>query len=269
MICPVAESRLRALLKFAEARTPGAMAEYPPVPQAEIEALLDTCPRHVVPALPRAALEVIAWLGGSESNIVSVFGATYTTSIARMLDEIEEQLLAERFFRVAVSRDLEQMVEGDLYVDLSRSDGEDAPLVVLVEEWRGEVPATRGHTILSKALQRIFHGFELHKRGFVGYLAEGYHPKDRTRWQAYADAMATLATRMGLTELLPLRPDLRCYSSPHVALMFDAMGVDLRTPDGYIQVWIGADSRQDFLNYAAQIRSAMPPLPILDEWRIP
>ncbi|PRQ03199.1 hypothetical protein ENSA7_53390 [Enhygromyxa salina] len=187
-----------------------------------------------------------------------------------MLEDLEFQVLADRFFRVAVDRNPEQMTQEDLYVDLSRSDGEDAPLIVLVEEWHGEEPAARGHTILSKALESIFQHFDLNKRGFVGYLAKAYRPhKDDVRWEDYADAMAQLAERMGLAELLEIRPDLRCYSTPALGVMFDAMGVDLRTPDGYIQVWIGAENRDAFLNYAAQIRRAMPPMPILDEWRIP
>ncbi|PRQ03418.1 hypothetical protein ENSA5_16240 [Enhygromyxa salina] len=201
---------------------------------------------------------------------MSVFGATYTTSVAQMLDDLEFQLLANRFFRVAIDRNPEQMTQEDLYVDLSRSDGEDAPLISILEEWTGREPPLRGHTVLSKSLSRVFYDFDLRQRGFLGYLARSYRTHlDGTRWEDYSDAMTRLVERMGLPELIHIRPDVRCYSSSELSLKFEAMGVDLRTPDGYLQIWIGADNRDAFLNYAAQIRSHMPPLPILDEWRVP
>lgn len=268
MTSAVANTHLQELLEFVKARVPSALEEYPPVTRTQTDELLAACSPRVVAALPRAARDVISWLGGSDSKTISIFGAMFTTSIILMLEDLEFQVLADRFFRVAIDRNPEQMTQDDLYIDLTRSNGEDAPLIVLGEEWCGEQTAARGHTILSMAISRVFHDFELAKRGFRGYLAEGYLPEESdTRWEDYSIKMASVAERMDLQELFALRPDLRCYSTPDVAMMFNAMGGDLRTPDGYIQIWIGAENRDAFLNYAAQIRSAMPPLPILDEWR--
>ncbi len=280
MIVAVASLDLRTLLEFAESRAPGTLARYPEVSAAQIDQLLRACPPKVAHSVPQAAIDVLHWLGGSDDNTIAIFGAPYSTSITRMLDDLEYQVLAERFFRVAVDRSLQGMAEENIYIDLERvyAGGADAPLLIIFDEWTGEAPPDRGHTILTSAAQRIFYDFDLSQRRIFGHLGR-YDEEAPELWKLYSQKLDLIIRKMGLTEAFASIPspswdhrkrdDLRCYSDSRIAIMFDAIGSGIDCPGRSIRIWIGADSRDDFLNYAAQIRSHMPPLPSLDEWRPP
>lgn len=229
---------------------------------------LANCVRRPV---PKFAWDLFSELGG-KSGGVAPFGHGYSTSISAMVETMDVQLLANRFFRVALSLDDFEDVPYDLYLDLDQSDGQDAPLLLIAETWSGDPPPHRGHSLITESVYNVFKEFELHHRNFIGYAAEMLDVEQGTtetgvRWQRYADGVGQIAQSLGISATFTPRRDLACYSGSTVSVIFDAIGPSLRWPGRQIKLWIGTKDRNSFAIASEQFRANLPSLSLLREWR--
>lgn len=256
------------LLRYVEWRAPGFRGRVIGATPEEINALFAICPRP----LPRAAFELLASIGRYQ-DVLHPFGQTFITDVDALLDDMEDQYLEERFFRVAIARNEMQLGDSDIFVDLDFSNGYDAPLLEVGVPWDGRVPDARSHSLMSKAVSCAFWDCDIRSRAEYGYVGKAIALTDLPN---YTTAFRELTGRMGLRSVLGLREDLQCYVGDDLALMLDAIGPGFpRAPGptqesltrrGYVSVWIGVDNFDALRNVAAQVRDHMPPLPFSRRW---
>jgi hypothetical protein len=258
---PVAETPWQQLLHYVISRKPDFPLRARGAAPHEIERLVACCPRPI----PSSVVELHATLGHG-SEIFWPFNKRFLADIDALLDDIENQWVADRFFRVAIELDDQDLDPADLYVDLESSNGYDAALLQLPGEWDGREPHARCHTLMSKAISCAFFDFDIAARGEHGSLG---HYMSIEEFPKYVEAMSTLAARMGLDSVFRPRDDLQCYANDALSVLFDAIGPGVppgifpgeELPSGiYLDIWIGTTNLAAFQNVGAQIRDAMPPL---------
>lgn len=256
------------LLRFIEARVPGFNRRIQGASSADIGQLIECCTRTV----PTSVFEMLSSISGVSGGF-SPFGAQFTTAMDVLLEDLDEQCVADRFFRIATSVDSQGIGDADLYVDLHYSTGYDAPLIQVCSPWDRREPHARSHTLMSMAIACAFQTFELRRRGERGRLGQSIAVEGIDH---YADAVRELAARMNLRSVCCPRTDLQCYANEDISLMFDAIGPSVplgivpkeESPPAwaYVSIWLGVADLETLRNVAEQVRDWMPPLPFFRRW---
>lgn len=258
-------TRWPELLAYLGARRPELVQRFVGATPEQLHALFDRSPSPV----PQAVLDLYAGVGQDDGGYLPL-GRIFPLALHEQLEDMDEAVVAGRFLRVALVIDDSGIGDADLYVDLASSDGYDAPLLQVCDPWDGRKPHLLCHSLLSKLIQRAHEVADLEPRAELGCL---WRAIPREALPEYVEAFDRLAHRMGLQEALRCRPELRCGTLQHGALMFDALGpgIPLGTAPGTdvlpthlaVWLWFATDKPEFFHDLREQIADHMPPLPQL------
>jgi hypothetical protein len=267
-----AETPWQQMLRYITSRAPDFYDQVRGASEQEIERALMCCTRPV----PLAVVEMFRTMGIC-STIFWPFGKRMAVDVVAMLEDPdslpEEQVIDDRFFRVALALRPEGIDEADFYVDLDYSNGYDAPMTRLMSSWDGRSPRPDGHTLMSMCIQSAFEQFDLARRGEQGYLAKNIPLEE---FPKYVESIRALTSRMGLQPIFCPREDLQCYSNASISLMFDAIGAGIdpgllpgEAPpsDRFLRIWLGVSDLDTLRNVGEQVRTWMPPLLLFRHWR--
>lgn len=146
------------------------------VPESEIAALAAACDV----TLPKTYIGFLR-LMGIDNNGLAPFGARQDVSFAMIVERIDEEDAEEggptvrRYFPIAVETDNSLEVLFDHWLDLQRSNGDDAPIVMLEQgvpiAW--QQPVEIGETFGERILARAFTHFALRQHPHSDLLAVG------------------------------------------------------------------------------------------------
>lgn len=194
-----------------------------PVFLSQIKGLSDNDIAGLPASLPASYVEFLRCMG-INSNGYSVFGSTYDhrfVAITEHLSEYDEDSPpSDRYFPVAIETDESLVSLENIYLDLKRSDGEDAPLVVL--EWgvpfNWQIPKETSDTFNERIVWSVFNRFQLsscreqHVLAMGGTLSPG---EGRIALQQ----VLTLLQNMGFEAVLPLLGRVACLQSGSISIL--------------------------------------------------
>jgi hypothetical protein len=236
-------------LEFINAADPTFAGQMKGVPPADIEATEAGC--NIT--LPQAYRQFLLLMGAASGR----FSATAATQTHRFYEVMEllpdEDYPIDRYFRVSFASDETQISPPDYFLDLARSDGEDAPLVTF--EGGGsfnpnEVVET-GFTFGEQVSDRIFRVFEFNKRPHT----ERIYRLEVTLAEAPAlmQAAIDLLTRMRFDFALSRLPRIACLNRTDASAI-----VSISEPNELVKINIGSDRLPELRALVDQVLVGLP-----------
>jgi SMI1/KNR4 family protein SUKH-1 len=165
----------------------------------------------------------------------------------------EEDYPADRYFRVSFASDESQISPPDYFLDLARSDGDDAPLVIF-EGGGGFKPDSvrdTGFTFGEHVMERVFQFFEFDRRSAAETILISNLPPDEAR-----NRMGTaldLLTRMRFDLVLPPLPRVACLRRGGMSAV-----VAVRELTSLLRIRISSADRKELSVLVDQILLSLP-----------
>jgi hypothetical protein len=160
---------------------------------------------------------------GRDSGGLHLFGPGYSQSF----DDLAAELPAETYpgtsyFKIAVSIDESDISAPDYFLDLARSDGEDAPVVMFedVGEFSHDVINDTGFTFGEQVTRRLFTMLVLDRAPEQATMVVGHLSREQ-RTSSHAAALALLQA-MELVTVLPELPRVSCLHRDRLGAMVQA-----------------------------------------------
>ncbi len=217
---------------------------------------IDAIERQYRIALPSNYVDFLQTMGESSGGL-PLFGATRVHSFSRVIARRPSDYPTEKFFKVAFeSHNFAPALE-DMYLDLARSDGHDAPLV------RFELPLEPGDepdedplSVTEKIISEIFWHLDVVRKKFAAkvLIFGGGVSGDPLRTKQ--DATVALAG-LGFTTSLPDLPRVACMTQGAVSLL---VSID----ESLITFEFGGDSREEVEAPVKELLDVVPGA-VLDE----
>lgn len=195
------------IFAFIVEREPGFPAIIEGVSQEEI----DTCQRELGIIFPAAYIQFITTMG-ADTGRYHPFGPKMDTNFYRLLRQVpNEDYDVREYFPVALETNESRAPMCDFYLDLRRSDGEDAPLVLAENGSDWCRMSDEEITLLERLTESTWPTFELprYEANRVIYVhAEEVEGLETARKQALA-----LLDRRGHSPTLPPQLRIDCMAS--------------------------------------------------------
>jgi hypothetical protein len=203
--------------------------------------------------LPSAYADFLRMMG-ENSGELHPFGETYVHAFSELLEQLPpDGYPAERFFKVAfVAEDLAVDLI-DIYLDLSRSDGDDAPLVAF------ETPLAPNATNFSedhlsfaeRLVYRIFRRLDVDRRRYGAALVVF----GAGAWDGRATKQAALNVlmRSGLSAALPDLRRVGCVTRESISVL-----ISDSAPQKLVKFEIGGSSREAIDESVRHLLGAFP-----------
>lgn len=236
-------------LAFINAADPAFSGLIKGVPPADIAAAEAGCGIR----LPRAYREFVL-LMGADSGRFSATTATQTHQFYEVMALLpDEDYPLDRYFRISFASDDSLISPPDYFLDLSRSDGEDAPLVTFEGggSFNPDDVRETGFTFGEQVTERIFRFFEFGERStreriFIHQVRAADAPARMT-------AAIELLTLMRLDFALAALPRVACLSRPDASVI-----VAIREPNELVKVNISSDTAAVGRALADQVVAGLP-----------
>lgn len=186
------------------------------VPPGEIDAVQ----RRYGIVLPSNYVDFLRVMGQSSGGL-RVFGATYHHAFSSLLAQRPStDYPTNRFFKVAFESDRMAVSFEDLYLDLTRSDGIDAPLV------RFEVPLEPDDevedvflTLSEKVIRELFWELVMVRTKYAGTVL--VFGDDTSAGPGVKEAATTLLAGLGFSPSLPDMPRIACLRRGPVSVLIE------------------------------------------------
>jgi hypothetical protein len=214
------------------------------VAQSEIDAVQA---RYRI-TLPRIYVEFLRSMGES-SGALQAFGTTYVHAFSALLAQLPaEDYPGERFFRVAFVAEQYATDPIDTYLDLARSDGNDAPLVDFETPFSPEdTRFSEDHLSFAERLHyRIFRELDIDRRRCGADVVVFRDAEAK-------DAGLDILTRFGFATALPDLRRVACLSRESVGVLISVSDAGALT-----KFEIGGDSESPIDDVLRQLRGAFP-----------
>jgi hypothetical protein len=196
-----------AICDFINSKDPAFLSTVRGVPP---EVIRDVGKSYEV-TLPHAYVEFLEIMGEASGNFPPIL-PSQASGFAELLDELPAQLPGGRYFKVSSASDPEEISPSDFFLDLERSDGEDAPLVMFAD---GEPFVARsvidsGFTFGEYITMRVFGFFELFRRAHCAAVLVFDVPPDQAveRVTQCVELLSTLK----FAQVLPRQPRVACLA---------------------------------------------------------
>lgn len=236
------------LLSFLKARDPAYLCTVQGVPGAEIE----RCQALCGVSLPRFYVDFLGTMG-ADPGAFHPFGAKQDCDFYALAEELPpEYYPAQCYFKVAAADDPAAISPPDTFLDLLRSDGQDAPLVRFEDGggFSGRVIEV-GQTLGERLTAGIFQCFEVARHGNAGSLSE-YADSVREARRTLSRMLELLAT-MGFKPVLPAMPRVICLRRGSLSAL-----VELAEGTESVDITFGSDDRRALSMALEQIRERFP-----------
>ncbi len=222
-------------------------------------ALVGANPRDVQAAqdrlgitLPVAYLDFLATMG-EHSGPLHPFGESRIHAFSELLDLPPDQAVPKRFFKIAVEGDSFAVAFLDTYLDLSRSDGYDAPTVTF------ETPVDPDHTdfaedsltFAERVVYHIFWSLDVSRREFGARVV--IFNLDDWKGPTEKKAPVDLLVQAGFAHALPELPQVACLSQSSVSAL-----LSLSSQSRLVAVDIGGDTRDAVTELVAGLLAQFP-----------
>jgi hypothetical protein len=226
----------QALLAFVASRDAELAASLRGVPREDIEAV----EKEYSIRLPASYVDFLLVMG-EDSGGLEPLGPTQDHTFSEVRDLLPPEGYPDRFFKVAFESDSLALADLDSFLDLARSDGEDAPLVTFEtgEEDDPAVPETAASdwTFGETVTERIFSRLELDRRAATAKVfVMTRDPADAL--VVKRDSIAALAGH-GLQPALPELPRVACLTGDALSAV-----VDVHDETKLVSIRLGADDRR-------------------------
>src|SRR5262249_5532571 len=189
--------------------------------------------------LPSTYVDFLTTMG-EESGDLHPFGETQVHAFSELLEQLPSTAhVPKRFFRIAYESDEFAVAFLDTYLDLSRSDGHDAPIATFetpVEPGRTDFPED-SLTFTERVLYHVFWVLDVSQREFGARIVISGN-KD-WRGSGQKDAPARLLAQTGLAPVLPDLPRVGCLSRPSASALLSVS--DARR---LVALGVGGDDRE-------------------------
>jgi hypothetical protein len=202
--------------------------------------------------LPRGYVRFLSIMGESSGSFAP-FAAEQTHSFAELLEHLPESLPEGRYFKVSFSDDDQVITPVNYFLDLARSDGEDAPLVMF-EQGAGFDPDSAiddGFTFGEYIAMRVFSFFEFERRAHHSAVLVFRVPPQRGPAQVAAGVQ--LLASLGFRLVLPPLPRVSCLERGGLAALVSHPAT---TPVFVIN--IGGDDAPALKAMVEQVRNGTP-----------
>jgi hypothetical protein len=221
----------QALIEFIRRSDPALGSSFRGVPRRDIEA----CEAEYSIALPSNYVDFLLTMG-EDSGGIEPFGPTQVHTFSELLALLPpEGYPGRRFFKVAFESDPMALAVLDTFLDLARSDGQDAPLVRF-ETGVNTVPEVNDwdHTFGESVTRRVFSRLELNRRSYRAMIfVKSRNPADAL---AIKKTSTELLAQAGLQLALPDLKRVACLSLDSASAL---VVVDDET--SLLDVHLGAD----------------------------
>jgi hypothetical protein len=188
--------------------------------------------------LPRGYVDFLTSMGRSSDGF-HPFTPLQNHEFDELLDDLPPRNYdADRLFKVSLASDPEEVSPLDYFLDLTRSDGDDAPLVMAPHD--GPIQSDSileiGLTFGEHIMARLFTFLELHRRPENASVVVG--GLERRQAQLRRNESLQLLQRIALTPALPPLPRVVCLTSATVSAL---VNIDEYTRT--LEIELGADDR--------------------------
>lgn len=237
----------QALMDYIRAKDPALAASFRGVSRREIAA----CETEHAVTLPSSYVEFLLAMG-EDSGGLRPFGPTQEHAFSELVATLPaDDYPGDRFFKVAFEADEDALALLDTFLDLTRSDGNDAPLVRF--EAGGALPETHewDFTFGEVLTRRVFQAVDLRRRSHSARIFVAF--RDLTAAGEIRQAAVTLLTRSGLHLALPDLPHVCCLAGDTASAL---IGVFNET--ALVDIEVAADSRQPVAGFAESLLAGLP-----------
>lgn len=237
------------LLGLVTARDPAYLRTIQGVPREEVA----RCEENARIRLPGLYVDFLVTMGAG-SGAFHPFGATQTCTFAALIAELPtEDYPEDRYFKVAFESDPSMITFYDMFLDLGRSDGEDAPLVTFETggEFAPHIVTEVGFTVAEWLSSGVFASFELRRRPQHEHL--GCFRPTRGEIQHAMEAALELFVAQGLEPALPPLPRVACLRDATRSVLLTSRGTSHA-----LGIEVGADSRAALAPAIEQILQRLP-----------
>lgn len=237
------------LLAFLRMRDPAYLDTVKGVPREEISLCEEGCKI----SLPSLYVDFLMKMGAS-SGTFHPFGVTQVCNFYELVEQLPaEDYPGDRYFKVAFETDPSLVASYDAFLDLARSNGQDAPLVQF-EDGGGFAPeyvVEVGFTLEEWLTRRIFSHFDVNRRAEhrnLWWFCES--PADGRR---KLEAAINLLDKMGLVPVLPPLPRVMCLWRDTLSALLEVSG-----STGSISIALGTDEGHILRVAVEQVLDGLP-----------
>ena len=237
------------VVDFIKRRDPELASSLVGVSQSEIDA---------VQAQYRIALPSIYsdFLGtmGEDSGTLFPFGKTYSHTFSELVDELPpEGYPPERFFKVAMALEEYNVDLIDIYLDLTRSDEDDAPLVMFETSLKPAPTHVNDYylTFAERLIYRVFWQLDVSRRQFRADVL--VRAKDAAESSQAKQAAATVLTSAGFSAPLPDLRRVGCMTQESASVLTSISGTGR-----LVKFQVGGDGRDALDGPVRELFAAFP-----------
>lgn len=209
---------LAALIEFIAKQDPAFPAAIQGISRAEIE----LCEEGCAVKLPELYIEFLTLMGADSGSFLP-FGGGYDYNFYELVELLPaEDYPPQKYFKVARAVDPTETSSYDLFLDLGRSDGVDAALVLfeVAGPFREDQVIEVGFTLGEYLTKGAFGAFELRQRAHqTTLLARGFPPQETRRRKS---AALQLLTNMRCSLAMPEWPRLACCTRKDLSVLVEA-----------------------------------------------
>lgn len=237
------------LLNFVQARDRSYLGTVKGVNRQDIE----LCEENSGIALPRLYVDFLATMGES-CGAFWPFGVHQNCNFYRLVEMLPaEDYPGTKFFKVAFEDDPSAIAYYDMFLDLGRSDGEDAGLVRFEDSsaFSLEHVIEVGFTLHEWFNGRFFNYFEVRRRAQADGLYR--HCDSPAEIRRSMETAVQLLSKMGLKPVLPPLPRVSCLQNKKLSAL-----VEIRETVSGISIDLGADDIIPLKTAIEQIMDGLP-----------
>lgn len=242
------------VIAFIQRHTGGRATGFVGVTQSEIDRV--QAQLHIV--LPSIYVDFLRTMGENSAGLYP-FGETYRHTFSELADELPpEDYPAERFFKVAFAIEELSVDLIDAYLDLSRSDGDDAPLVKFETPFKPTSKAFSEDYLHfgERLVFNIFRRLEADRRKFRASIAV-FGPGASNGTGIKEDALRLL-TGLGFTAALPDRRRVGCVTGESASALIAVSEGKL------VRVTVDGDTREAVEDPIRVLLNAFPDAQLVD-----
>ena len=228
---------------FIARRDPELAASFKGVSRSDIDAVQ----RRLDVTLPSTYVDFLTTMGEA-SGILQPFGETQVHTFSDLVAQLPlSSYISKRFFKISFESDEFAVAFLDTYLDLSRSDGHDAPLVTFeepTEPGRTDFP-DESLTLTERLLYHIFWTLDTSGREYGARMVMfGANEKD---------AIAAVLGPAGFTKALPDVRRVTCLSRNSASAL-----LSVSDDRGLVALELGADDSDELEGLVQQVLEQFP-----------
>jgi hypothetical protein len=203
--------------------------------------------------LPSTYVDFLRTMGESSGELYP-FGQTYVHTFSQLLEQLPpEDYPADRFFKVAFQLEEFAVDSIDVYLDLTRTDGHDAPLVMF------ETPVEATHassiednlSVAERLVYRIFRRIDVNRKRYGADIM--VFGSDLWNGSETKQAALSVLARSGFAAVLPDLRRVGCMTRESASVL-----ISVADAEELVEFELGGDSREAIEEPVRELLAAFP-----------